>query len=150
MPKFNAHERSLIETIVATLSLKRLSDVEIIQEIFDRTNKTVTKQTLCNIRNRIKKESSKWYSELRENQYSYIHEFRKRVNEIEDLMKRHYEIVDSDKEPTAVKQSSLVELHKLSISLSNLIEVAPSIGNAVTLPATPEVKPASERTKFIV
>jgi hypothetical protein len=28
MPKFNAQERSLIQTIVATLSLKRLPDAE--------------------------------------------------------------------------------------------------------------------------
>ena len=72
MPKFNAQERSLIQTIVATLSIKRLSDAEIIQEISDKTNKTVTKQTLCNIRNRIKKESAKWYSQLRQSEYEYI------------------------------------------------------------------------------
>ena len=59
MPKFNAQERSLIQTIVATLSLKRLPDAEIIKEIFAKTNKTVTKQSICNIRNRIKKDSSK-------------------------------------------------------------------------------------------
>lgn len=130
MPKFTAQERSVIQTIVATLSLKRLSDAEIINEIFARTNKTVTKQSICNIRNRIKKESSKWYSELRQGEYEYIHEFKERINEIVDLQKRHYKIIENNANNPSVQQTSLAELHKLNITLSNYFDVAPSIGNA--------------------
>lgn len=130
MPKFTAQERSVIQTIVATLSLKRLSDAEIINEIFARTNKTVTKQSICNIRNRIKKESSKWYSELRQGEYEYIHEFKERINEIIDLQKRHYKIIENNANNPSVQQTSLAELHKLNITLSNYFDVAPSIGNA--------------------
>lgn len=130
MPKFTAQERSVIQTIVATLSLKRLSDAEIINEIFARTNKTVTKQSICNIRNRIKKESSKWYSELRQGEYEYIHEFKERINEIIDLQKRHYKIIENNANNPSVQQTSLAELHKLNIALSNYFDVAPSIGNA--------------------
>ncbi|RPJ30499.1 MAG: hypothetical protein EHM25_06095 [Nitrosopumilales archaeon] len=36
LPKFNAQERSLIQTIVATLSLKRLSDAEIPQKLSNK------------------------------------------------------------------------------------------------------------------
>ena len=123
MPKFNAQERTLIQTIVATLSIKRLSDAEIIQEISAKTNKTVTKQTLCNIRNRIKKESAKWYSQLRQSECEYIFEFKERVNEIVDLQRRHYQIVDSEA-PTTVKQASLIALHKLNVTLSNYFDIA--------------------------
>lgn len=130
MPKFTAQERSVIQTIVATLSLKRLSDAEIINEISARTNKTVTKQSICNIRNRIKKESSKWYSELRQGEYEYIHEFKERINEIVDLQKRHYKIIENNANNPSVQQTSLAELHKLNITLSNYFDVAPSIGNA--------------------
>ena len=37
---------------------------------------------------------------MRQSQYSYIHEFKERINEILDLQKRHHEIIDSSTEPT--------------------------------------------------
>jgi hypothetical protein len=77
---------------------------------------------------------------MREGQYEYIHEFKERINEILELQKRHYQIIDNDREPTTVKQVSLAELHRLSITLSNLYDVAPTIINDTTLSATPEVK----------
>ena len=39
-----------------------------------------------------------------------------------------------------VKQASLAELHRLSITLSNLYDVAPTIVNGITLSTTPETK----------
>ena len=79
-------------------------------------------------------------SNMREGQYEYIHEFRERIDEILELQKRHYEIIDTDREPTPVKQTSLAELHRLTITLSNLYDVAPSIVNGITVSTTPEVK----------
>ena len=77
---------------------------------------------------------------MREGQYEYIHEFREMIDEILELQKRHYEIIDTDREPTPVKQTSLAELHRLTITLSNLYDVAPSIVNGITVSTTPEVK----------
>jgi hypothetical protein len=31
---------------------------------------------------------------MREGEYEYIHEFKQRIAEIEDMMKRHHEIID--------------------------------------------------------
>jgi hypothetical protein len=61
----------------------------------------------------------------------YLHEFKERINEISFLQQKHYEIIDSDKEPTTNKQSSLAELHRLNITFSNYFEVAPSIVNGI-------------------
>ena len=44
-----------------------------------------------------------------------------------DLQKRHYEIADCPTIPIPIKQASLFELHKLSVTLSNLFDVAPYI-----------------------
>ena len=44
-----------------------------------------------------------------------------------DLQKRHYEIADSPTVPIPIKQASLFELHKLTVTLSNLFDVAPYI-----------------------
>ena len=141
MGKFTDEERHLVKSLVATLSLKRMSDNEIIDSIFHQSNKRISERTLYNIRQSIKKDSYQWYKVMREGQYEYIHEFKERINEIITLQQRHYEIIDNDREPTKVKQVSLAELHRLSIALSNLYDVAPTIiNNGPTLSATPETK----------
>jgi hypothetical protein len=134
------YDKALVKTIVATLSIKRVPDIEIMQEIERQTNQTITRSGLYKIKQQIKKESYDWYKSMREGQFEYIHEFKERTNEILSLQQRHYEIIDNDKEPTTIKQTSLAELHRLSITLSNLYDVAPSVVNGITLTTAPETK----------
>jgi hypothetical protein len=125
VPKFTSQERQTIESTIAALSIKRIPEYEILQEVQRQLGgKTITKQTLYNAKRRIKKESSKWYTQLRESQYDYIFEFKERINEIMDSQRRHYEILDS-KVPTTVKQASLAALHKLNVTLSNYYDIIP-------------------------
>jgi len=70
---------------------------------------------------------------MREGQYEYIHEFKERINEILSLQKLHHQIIDSPTEPTTVKQTSMAELHRLNITLSNYFDVAPDIINTLLL-----------------
>jgi hypothetical protein len=132
--KFTAAERSLIKSIVATLTIKRIPDTDIINEIYQQTNKTISKVGLFKIRKRIEKESYQWYKAMRMSEFTYIHEFKERINEILFLQKRHYDIIDSEREPTSNKQTSLAELHRLNITLSNYFAVAPTIVNDFTIP----------------
>ena len=74
------------------MTIKRIPDTEIIKVIFDQTNKTITDRYLSTIRQQIKKESYDWYNTLRQDRYSYLHEFKERINEITDLQKMHHEI----------------------------------------------------------
>ncbi|MGB8450290.1 MAG: hypothetical protein WCE25_11270, partial [Nitrososphaeraceae archaeon] len=46
-------ERALVKSIVATLSIKRISDQEIVNEVFNQTNKTLSKSRLHNVRQSI-------------------------------------------------------------------------------------------------
>ena len=154
MPKFHSGERTEIESIVASLTIKRIPDHLILKHIFNQTGHTITKRSLWNIRQRLKKESYKWYSRLREGEFEYLHEFKERINEIVDLQRMHHEIIsrnDNDKVYNpAVVQTSLAELHRLNITLSNYFDVAPAIG-ITTLSATPETKSTpGETRKFIV
>jgi len=127
-----------VKSIVASLTIKRIPEPEITKAIFDQTNKTITDRYLVTLRQSIKRESFKWYKTMREGEYEYIHAFRERIAEIMDLQKRHHAILDSPTEPTTVKQSSLQELHRLSITLSNLYDVAPSIVNGIAVSTTSE------------
>ena len=85
---------------------------------------------------------------MREGQYEYIHEFKERINEILSLQKLHHQIIDSPTEPTTVKQTSLAELHRLNITLSNYFDVAPDIIGH-TISTTPEAKTTTS-TNIIV
>lgn len=148
MGKFTQEERTIVKSIIATYTIKRIADDEIIKEINRQTNKTISTRTLYDLKQSIKKESYDWYKTMREGQYEYIHEFKERINEILWLQKKHHEILDSDKEPTTVKQSSLAELHRLNITLSNYFDVAPTIVGT-TISETPETKQAPA-TRIIV
>jgi hypothetical protein len=133
VPKFRNGERTEIESIVASLTIKRIPDSLILKHIFNQTGHTITKRSLWNIRQRLKKESYDWYSQLRQGEYEYLHEFKERINEIVDLQRMHHDIIirnDNEKVYNpAIVQTSLAELHKLNITLSNYFDVAPSIGN---------------------
>lgn len=153
MSKYTAAERTLIRSIVANLSLKRIPDKEITGEIFRQTDKTLSKSGLYRVRQGIKRESYRWYKTMREGEYEYIHEFKERINEILSLQKFHHQIIDCPTEPTPVKQTSLAELHRLNITLSNYFDVAPSIIGPLqpTISTTPEDKPTgTTKTEFLV
>lgn len=137
MGKFTKEERPIVKSIVATYSIKRIADDEIIAEIHRQTNKTITTRSLYDLKQSIKKESYHWYKTMREGQYEYVHEFKERINEILSLQKLHHQIIDSPTEPTTIKQTSLAELHRLNITLSNYFDGI--IGHS-TIPAPSETK----------
>jgi hypothetical protein len=151
VPKFTAAESALIKSIVATLTIKRIPEAEIINEIYNQTNKTISKVALFNIKKRIKRDSYYWYKTMREGNYEYIHEFRERVSEIMSLQKKHHEIIDSNEHNPQIQQTSLAELHRLSITLSNLFDVAPTIINGtIAVPTTSETKSVPTTNEIIV
>ena len=120
--------------------------------MFDQTNKTITDRYLRTIRQQIKRESYHWYKTMREGEYEYIHEFKERINEILWLQKKHHEIIDNNPNPS-IQQASLAELHRLSITLSNLYDVAPTIigvGKDATISITPETKTTTTTNEIIV
>ena len=150
MGKFNAEERALIKITVAMLTIKRIPDNDIIKVIFEQTGKTISKQAHIGIRNRIKRDSYHWYKTMREGEYEYIHEFKERINEILFLQKKHHQIIMRNEDNPQIQQTSLAELHRLSITLSNLYDVAPTIigvGPNATISITPETKSEHNNSK---
>jgi hypothetical protein len=68
-PKFTTTKRLQIQSIVATISIKRIPDPEIVKEIYRQSHKTISRITVFNIRKRIKQDSYRWYQKLREGEY---------------------------------------------------------------------------------
>jgi hypothetical protein len=91
---------------------------------------------------------------MREGEYEYIYEFKERINEILFLQKKHHQIIMRNKDNPQIQQTSLAELHRLSITLSNLYDVAPTIigvGKDATISITSETKTGTATaTEFIV
>jgi hypothetical protein len=129
--KYTNEEKSLIQNIVATLTIKRVPESGIMKQVFKETGKTISRKSLWYVKQRIKRDSYKWYSLLRQGEYEYIHEFKSRVDEIVDLQRRHYQIIDDNSDRPTVQQTSLAALHKLSITLSNLYNFIPFMSNTV-------------------
>ena len=107
--KFTVAQREQIKNIVATLSLKRLSDKEIIKEIELLTGNQVSREYIYKVKQLIKKESFKWYTTLRNSHYEYLHEFKERINEIYWLQQKHHEIIKDNEHSPSIQQASLNE-----------------------------------------
>ena len=75
---------------------------------------------------------------MKDSTSTFTHEFKERIDEILWLQKKHHDIIDNNPNP-AVQQTSLAELHRLNITLSNYFDVAPDIIGH-TIPAPSEVK----------
>jgi hypothetical protein len=105
------------------LSIKRIPESEILNEVERQTGKTITTRFLYYIKEQIKRESSKWYSQLRQGEYEYIHEFKERINEIVDLQRQHHDIISKNQHNPSVVQASLIALHKLNVTLSNYFDI---------------------------
>ena len=71
MSKFTNDEKSLVKNIIASLTIKRIEDNDIIKVIKDQTGKSLTRKEIWNIRERIKRESYHWYKTMREGEYEY-------------------------------------------------------------------------------
>ena len=147
MGKFTNEERTLVKSIVATLTIKRMSDKEIIESIFNQTNKIITRKALYELRQSIKKDSYRWYTKLKQNQYAYIHEYKERIDEILSLQQKHHEIIKRNEHNPQIQQTSLAELHRLSITLSNFYDVVSDIVNHATIPKISEDKAVSTETE---
>ena len=82
MSKFLQKDRESIKSIVAALTIKRISDNDIIKVIFDQTSKTITDRYLSTIKGANQTRIIPLVQTIREGQYEYIHEFKERINEI--------------------------------------------------------------------
>lgn len=134
--KYTLGERTVIKNIVASLAIKKTSYNEIIKEIYQKTNKTVTRKEIYNVRQRIKKDSYQWFKTLREGQYEYIKEFKERIEELLWMQLKHHNIIDKNQNNPQLQQISLAELGRMNKTLSNYFEVVPGIVNGITIPAT--------------
>jgi hypothetical protein len=82
---------------------------------------------------------------MQQGQFEYIHEFKERIDEILWLQKKHHNIIDTTDNPSA-QQTSLAELHRLNITLTNYFDVARDIiGHSIPAPSESKTTEPEER-----
>jgi hypothetical protein len=135
MSSFTNDEKVLIKNIVAKLSIKKASSAKIIEEVYQKTNKKITTKEIYNVRQCIKEDSYQWFKTQAEGQYEYIREFKDRIEEILWQLIKHHNIIEKNQHSPQIQQTSLSELQKLNITLSNYFNIAPGIVNGITIPA---------------
>jgi hypothetical protein len=79
MSKYTNAEKILVRSKVATLTIKRIPDPEIIKEIFRQTNKTISRSGLYNIRQQIKRDS---YNDLLAFFSTFLNQFPENLSQI--------------------------------------------------------------------
>ena len=151
MYKFTNGERASVKSLIASLTIKRIPEPNIIKAIFNQTGKTISDRYFYSLKAQIEKDSYQWYKAMRQSQYTYVHEFKERINEILWLQRKHHEIIENNPNPT-IQQASLAELHRLNTTLSNYFAVAPTVVNDFTIPTitTPTDKTTATTREFIV
>jgi len=110
MSSFTNDERVLIKNIVAKLLIKKVSSAEIIEEVYQKTNKKITSKEIYNVRESIKKDSYHWFKTRAEGQYEYIREFKERIEEILWQLIKHHNIIEKNQHSPQMQQASLAEL----------------------------------------
>jgi hypothetical protein len=147
--KFTNGERASVKSLISSLTIKRIPEPDIIKAIFDQTGKTISDRYFYTLKEQIEKESYGWYKAMRQSRYTYVHEFKERINEILWLQRKHHEIIDNNPNPS-VQQASLAELHRLNITLSNYFAVAPTVVNDFTIPTITTATDKATATNDII
>jgi hypothetical protein len=90
--KLTKSDREYIKGLIHNLAL-RLTDQEITEHLQNK-GMVIARSTVCTIRNKIEKESGKWYLELSGSRYRYLAKYKERLDSLISYQKRLNHIVE--------------------------------------------------------
>lgn len=103
-------EQECVNSIIQNLSLKRLTDQEMVDYLHNEKQIDIARPTVTNTRNRIEKSAEKWYIELKQSRYKYIATYKERLDSLLSYQKKPHEIIYFTKKDE-VKIREISELH---------------------------------------
>jgi hypothetical protein len=119
-------ESVYINAIIQNLSLQRLTDQEIVDHLHNEKQIEIARSTVTNTRNRMEKESAKWYTELKQSTSKYIAAYKQRIDSLFSYQKKLHEIIAATKRDE-VKIRAISELHAIEIDVFNLWKQLPNL-----------------------
>lgn len=124
-------EKEYINAIIQNLSLKRLTDQEIVDFLYNEKQIEIARSTVTNSRNRIERQAAKWYLELRGSTSKYIAAYKQRIDSLFSYQKKLHEIINSTNKDE-VKIRAISELHSIEMDIFNLWKQLPNLNVSST------------------
>jgi hypothetical protein len=125
MPKFTWAERRQIRDCVIQCRVKRFSRQESLAFIKGKTGSEISMRRLDTIIKDLKRTAPKKLAELRESRYAFLDEIFKSKDEIEEYIKEAWRIYHTREGDPYLQLNCLKELHQLTISRTNILDVLP-------------------------
>jgi hypothetical protein len=113
-----------VSAIIQNLSLKRLTDQEIVEYLHNEKQIEIARSTVTNTRNRIEKQAAKWYLDLRQSESKYISAYKQRIDSLLSYQKILHELIATTKREE-IKVRAISELHSIEMDIFNLWKQLP-------------------------
>jgi hypothetical protein len=125
---FTKAERQYVKGIVHNYSLQRWTDQDIVDYLREEKKIDINRSTITKIRNQVEEQAENWYVELRDSRYKYIAFYKERLDSLMSYQKKLNLIVESYLRPGNIIYTdtiirAIAELHRIEISLHNLMKV---------------------------
>ncbi len=123
-------EREYIKGIIQNLSLKRLTDQEIVNYLHDEKQIEIARSTVTNTRISMEKQAEKWYIDLRNSAYRYLAQYKQRIDSLLSYQRTLHDIISTTKKDE-VKIRAISELHSIEMDIFSLWKQLP-VSNIVS------------------
>lgn len=122
---FSHAVRRQINDAVIQCRVKRFSRVESLAFVKAKTGAEISMRYLDHIIKRLKEHAPKELQQLRESKFAFLDEVFKSKDEIEEYIKQAWIIFHTNEGNPYLQLHCLRELHQLTVSRSNIIDVLP-------------------------
>jgi hypothetical protein len=119
-------EKEYVNAIIQNLSLKRLTDQEIVDYLHNEKQIDIGRSTVTNIRNRIERQAAKWYLELKQSTSKYISNYKERLDSLLSYQKILNDIIARTKKEE-IKIRAISELVSIEMNIFNLWKQLPNL-----------------------
>lgn len=125
MPKFTYAERRQIRDCLIQCRVKRFSRVESQAFIKANTHLEVSIRQIDIIIKDLKRTAPRQLDKLRESRYAFLDEVFKTKDEIEEYIREAWRLYHTSPNDPYLQLNCIKELHALSVTRSNIIDVLP-------------------------
>ena len=112
--------------IIQNLSLKRLTDQEIVDYLHNENQIEIARSTVTNTRNRIERHAAKWYLDIKQSQHKYIAAYKQRIDSLLSYQRQLQDIITNTNKDV-IKVRAITALHSIEMDIFNLWKQLPDL-----------------------
>jgi hypothetical protein len=119
-------EQEYVDAIIQNLSLKRLTDQEIVEYLQNEKQIEIARSTVTNSRRRTERQATAWYVELKQLQHKYIGAYKNRIDSLLSYQRQLQDIITNTKKDE-IKIRAISALHSIEMDIFNLWKQLPEL-----------------------